>query len=201
MRLLAKRGIQSRWSSPVPFLAILLIVSQLGLNSCSQAAEQEFDPSSIVLHMDYRSGGDAPLGFLMSFFEDGRVRFLSPRWKVAWSQLSKVESQHLQAALQSPEFLRSVEIQIEEGPQFACCDAHEVGIFLGPEATPASVWFNSSEPPPPKRLYELVQFVNRVGKEHFGRRFSIPMPHERIEPPTAGEGLLCPQEALRLARL
>lgn len=175
-----KRVPSSRFASPEAFHALLVIASLLGLSSCAGSSGEEFDQSTLVLHLDYRSGGDAPLGFLMSFFEDGRIRFQSPRWKVLWSELSEVEGRHLQTLLQSPEFRQTVEIQTREGPEFGCCDAHELGIFLGPEAKPATVWFNSSEPLP-KQLYELLRYMNKVGEEHFGRRFSLLFSHESIE--------------------
>lgn len=72
-------------------------------------------------------------------------------------------------------------MQARHGPAFGCCDAQEVGIFLEFEGEPVSVRFDRSETAP-KPLYELVQFVNRVGQVHFGRRFSLPLPQERIDP-------------------
>lgn len=165
-------------------VALYLIVgmtSLLGGYSCTGSNDQHIDPSSLVLHIEYRSGGDAPLGFIMSFFEDGRIRFLSPRWKVLWSDLSAVEMHHLQDLLGSPEFQRRFELQVKEGPVFGCCDAQEVGIFLGPEARPATVWFDSSKLAP-KPLREILEFVDTVGEAHFGRRFSLRLPLQNLEP-------------------
>lgn len=163
------------------FYAMLVVVSLLGATSCTGPSDQEFDLSSVVLHVEYRSGGDAPLSFLMSFFDDGQIRFLSPRGKVLWSQLTEVESRHLQALRRSPEFKKSVESQVDEGPAFGCCDAHEVGVFLGPTARPATVWFNSSKSAPTP-LYDVLRFINEVGEAHFGRRFSLRLPLEKLEP-------------------
>lgn len=162
------------------FYAVLVVLSMLGGTSCTGPSDQEFDLSGLVLHVEYRSGGDAPLGFLMSFFDDGRIRFLSPRRKVLWSRLTEVENHHLQALRRSPEFQRSIEFQVDEGPTFGCCDAHEVGIFLGPKARPATIWFNSSKSAPTP-LYDVLRFINKIGDAHFGRRFSLRLPLEKLE--------------------
>lgn len=158
-----------------------LVVFALTLGCSTRSTDSDLDLSTLVLHIDYRNGGDAPLGFLMSFFEDGRVRFLSPRWKILWSELSTEEHRSLQEMLRSPSFQKSLEFQAERGPRFACCDTKEVGIFLGLHAQPISVAFSSSaETAEP--LLELVKFVNRTGSKHFGRRFSIPLPEDGLGP-------------------
>ena len=169
--------------SPSPFQAIILmpavIALLLAMNSCTRSVDADLDLSRLVLHLDYRSGGDAPLGFLMSFFEDGKIRFLSPRWKILWSQLSDVERRYLEHVLLSPNLREIIQRQAEDGPRFACCDAEEVGIFLGAAAMPASVRFGPS-PDAPEELIRLVQFVNSVGEAHFGRKFNLPLPEDDV---------------------
>lgn len=162
----------------LPLLGSCILL--IGLCCCTHKAGEELDTSELILHLDYRSGGDAPLGFLMSFFEDGRVRFLSPRHKERWSRLSTDETKDLQALLRSADFQQGVEIQAREGPRFACCDAEEVGIFLSAVAEPVSVTFTASSAAP-QPLYELIRMVNRIGRANFGRRYSLPLPERATD--------------------
>lgn len=161
---------------PRLFAGVLLVIAI----ACASArtSDQQFDASDVLLHVDYRSGGDTPIGFLLTFLADGQVWYLSPSWKTHWGKLNDRELSALRSLMGSREFWAGVEIMRSTGPAFACCDAEEIGIFLGSESPPFAVVFDELDRVP-QPVLQLLSFLNRAGEHHFGRRYrryALPIP-------------------------
>ncbi len=140
--------------------------------------------ANFIVHLDYRSGGDAPVGFLMTVMADGRVRFLSPDWETYWRSLSEDDMASALAIFRSSELSNlAAHLEEESGNRFGCCDAKELGVYLSSESEPIGVNFEV-ESSRPAVVLALVQFVNEIGKKYFRERYSLPLPVVSLE---AGE--------------
>lgn len=155
-------------------LSVVVLVVALCSFGCASTSPTS-DSSPFVLHLDYRNGGDGPLVFALSFFEDGRARLDSPRGKTRWATLGESDRAALTALRTSEPFSSAVEQLRASGPPFACCDAREVGIYESPASQPAALRFDKLGTMP-EALLELVRMSNRLGKKYFGRHYSLPMP-------------------------
>ena len=140
-----------------------------------QAGEQVIDPGEVVLHVDYRSGGDSPIGFLMTFLRDGRVRYYSPSRRAHWTELQPEDFSRLMELIVSPQFNGDLDLLRGASEAFACCDSHEVGIFVGATATPVAVTFDE-QPITPCSVQMLMILINRYGDQYFGRHYRIELP-------------------------
>lgn len=156
--------------------ALLLVMAATGWLACtSPRGAPAPDEPAVLLHLDYRSGGDAPIGFLMTFREDRSVRLLSPRGTVRIKKISAADAAELQVLLQSREVVAWLGSVKATGDKFACCDAKEVGIYLG-EGT-AAIGVRLDEPGGPTAgEVRLFKYLNRVGRHYFGGRYSISLP-------------------------
>jgi hypothetical protein len=153
----------------------VLLVAVLCSFGCASTSPVSDSSLPFVLHLDYRSGGDAPLRFALTFFENGRARLDSPRGKTFWATLDEADHGALTALRTSETFSSAVEHLKTSGPSFACCDAREVGIYESPAAQPAALRFNNFDAAP-EALLDLVRISNKIGKKYFGRHYSLPMP-------------------------
>jgi hypothetical protein len=70
-------------------LVLVAAFSSWGCASTEPLSDSSLPP--FVLHLDYRNGGDAPLAFALSFFEDGRARLDSPRGKTRWATIDEAD--------------------------------------------------------------------------------------------------------------
>lgn len=140
--------------------------------------------SQLILHIDYRSGGDAPWGQLLTFFPSRRVRLHSPEWKERWTVLSEEEWLAFTTALNEARPLL-VELD-EDGYPFACCDYEEIGLYLSHDSHAIGL---RVDPPEhlPSRVHGLLVVINGLGRRHFGRHFSsLPTPASRRLSTAAG---------------
>lgn len=155
--------------------ALLLLTAAAGLACILPRAASEPAEPAILLHIDFRSGGDAPIGFLMTFREDRSVRLLSPRGAVRMNKISSTDAAELQALLQSREVVAWLGSVKATGDEFACCDAKEVGIYLGDAAEPIGVRLDEPGGPAAGEI-RLFEYLNRVGRHYFGSRYTISLP-------------------------
>ena len=159
--------------NPSRLCAGLLAAVSLACASMPARHEQP-DLSDALLHIEYRSGGDAPVGFLLTVLDNGRVRYYSPRWRTYWAKLSDGELAELRTLIRSPDFLAGVET-INTLRQFACCDSEEIGLSLGPEPHLIPIALDRPEIIP-EPILDLLTFLNLTAKSHFGRRWTMPFP-------------------------
>lgn len=148
---------------------LALIGLMLSFLSCSKQPLNLDIEAPWIAHLEYRSGGEAPLGFVVTVFEDGRLRFFSPRHKVRWSQLSETEKGALAGALQAPSLSAELQELRRKGPRFGCCDLEEIGIWLTPAEQANAVALTSG--PRPAGVLALVELIVEIGTRHFGRHF------------------------------
>lgn len=162
---------------PVALQRVLSVTMAALLLSCGTASsktEQSLDPDGAILHLDYRTGGDAPLGFYLTVWKDGRLRDLSPRGRERWAKLDAVEQERVETLLQGSALASAFEsIPVETRP-FACCDFHEVGVYVDAERPPIALPFGDDPLPP--EILAFLAFINELGREHFGRNYSMPLP-------------------------
>lgn len=125
---------------------------------------------SFALHLDYRTGGDAPLSLQLTVFRDGQVRLLSPAWRAYWSQLDDVDLRAFLALRDSAELASALEHLREDGARFACCDVEEVGIFETAASGAAAARAGHAAP---RVVGDLIRWANRVGESYFGRRYLL----------------------------
>ncbi len=149
------------------------VVAWLGCVSPRTASAP--DQPAVLLHIDYRSGGDSPIGFLMTFREDRTVRLLSPRGTVRVKRMSSADATELRALLQSTEVVAWLDSMRTTGNEFACCDAREAGIYLGEVAPPIAVRLDE-----PAKLdgggVRLFEYLNRVRRHYFGGSYRVSLP-------------------------
>ena len=166
--------------------AVVLAVFMASCSEMYQRAEVEVDIEERILHLDYRSGGDVPGGFLITFLSDGAVRLHSPHRKTAWSRLSAEDFSVLTELIQSNAFSSAIDALKAASSSFACCDYNELAIYLNSADEPLVIIFGSEL----SRLAAVVRFtelVNRIGDTYFRAhyRLSLPSPEgvEALPPP------------------
>lgn len=155
--------------------ATLFVATALGCVG-APSSDSNFDSSTVLLHLDYRTGGDAPLGLLLTFMDGGRVRYHSPNRRTHWANLSTPDQKRFLELVGSPKFREDI-AQMERDAQhsFACCDSHELGIYTSVDAIPVAVRFQEPELVPGS-VEALVRLVNRIGHKYFGRRYRLSLP-------------------------
>lgn len=156
------------------FLMPLIAATSLACAG-AEPKEPELDPSKVILHLDYRSGGDAPVSFLLTFFDDRSVRYYTPRRKILWERLDAETWTELKWLIGSSEFHGALEQLRASSRPFACCDQQEVGIFLGAAATPVALDFDQ-ERSAPEPIEALIVLVNTIARECFGHRYGDGLP-------------------------
>lgn len=171
---------QRTWRPQVTVLAVVSL--SLALSACSGAPRIGSVVHNFILHLEYRGGGDAPVGFLLTVLENDRVRLYSPHWKEYWSRLSSSEATALRGMLASPELRAALALAQAESPEFGCCDLQEVGVWLSSGSQPVSIPLESGEVP--AAVGRLFEFVNSVASRHFGSRFAVPMPNRGPSSPS-----------------
>lgn len=147
-------------------LALLLVASLGGCFSASQPPAW----SELMLHLDYRSGGEAGYGQLLTFFPDRHVRLYSTNWKERWSVLSPEEWALLEVALSDAR--TDLTKLNEEGYPFACCDNEEIGVYLSIDSEAMGLRIDPPEDTPPT-VRELLMVINDLGQAHFSKRYMV----------------------------
>lgn len=149
----------------------------IALAACSGGTtlDGELERDRVLLHLDYRSGGDAPLSFIMTFLDDGRVRYYSPHRKVHWAHLDREDRRRLEEIVVSPRLRDDLTNTQSPGNSFACCDRREVGVFFGADVSPVVIDFEETFDAP-ETVRDLVSWVNRMGRQYFGGRYRMELP-------------------------
>lgn len=134
------------------------------------------DEALIRLHVEYRSGGEAPLGFLWTYFEDGTVRYYSPRGKVRWAELSATDAAELESLLESTELRAELARLRRAYPAFGCCDYEEVGIALGVDQQMTGYALEATADENFHVIARLLELVDELGRRYFGRHYGLRLP-------------------------
>ena len=158
--------------------ALVGLAVATALTSCGAgpALESTVGVRPVLLQVDYRDGGPGPIGFLLSIFEDGAVRFYSPRWRPYWSRLSAADlaEAHRFVASGSLDALNKELTTLYPHYSFACCDFRELGIVLGQQYS-LGIPIHDDHPVP-NEATNFIDFINRLGRYYFGHRYSLPVP-------------------------
>lgn len=153
----------------------LLGVALLCAFSCTYARSTREYPSRPLVHLEYRSGGDAPLGFILTFYDDRRLRFVAPDGKIHQARLPKEEFAELQSVIASDAFGNELRELRQHGQRFGCCDAREIGVYVGSVDEPVAVVLESGYGRG-AAMTRLIQLVNGVGHRNFLAWYSVPIP-------------------------
>lgn len=160
------RSFRMRWLAKC-WLALFLAVG------CLHTPIEETINKPVVLHLEYRTGGDGPLVVLVSWFQDGSVRFRADSGRVYWSKLTDPDLRSLETIVDSVGFLASLAKLRQKG--VSCCDLEEVAIYRRTTSDGVHVVFEDSTKAPAP-VASLIAFVNRLGTKYFGRHYARPIP-------------------------
>lgn len=161
-----------RQRSALARASVLCILTALG---CSTAQYPETLEDVIpLLHVEYRDGGDAPIGFLLTVLEDGQVRYYSPTRKIRWRTLAAKDLASLKKTIFDSESSSPVAALESTEYRFGCCDYREVGIAIRSVGKVSGVDL-SADATVEASVKALLEQINRLGAEYFPRAYTFPI--------------------------
>lgn len=160
----------SRNKQAPPILRLTLVAIVVG-TACVGLRPDQTTSKPLELHVEFRSGGDAPLGFQLSVFKDATARYLATTGRSSWVRQDAEDSEALQDLATSSEFGLALDTLRARSRPFGCCDFRELGIYTKPteEAAPAVLEPTSELP---GTVQELITTINRIGAKYFRRVYS-----------------------------
>ncbi len=163
----ARRILRSR---VLPVWSAIVAVTCL---CCSTARGAKPASSSVVvLALQYVSGGETPFGFRISVFEAGSIELQSPRGTTLLKELSPSELDGAKAIIVDSSVVEALRDATESAVR-VCCEPEEVLLEVGIDRKQYRVVLEGMEAP--SEIRGLFEFVNALGKRHFGNEYSLPV--------------------------
>lgn len=153
----------SSGSASISPAAVAVISGSILLCGCTSWRCPEAPGEEPFLRVNHFSGGDGPVVYSLEAYEGELIRLNKVGWRAFCSTVESVELSPLRE-LGAPEELREIEWSPEAGHDWRMAQIQAEGVEL-------RVVLDE----PPGQVVPLLQSVDALFREHFGRRYDMPL--------------------------
>ena len=154
----------------------IAVIAATCLCCASARGSHSATSGAVVFALQYVSGGETPFGFRISVFEAGSIELQSPRGNTLLKALSPSELDRAKAILGDSGVIEALRDATESAVR-VCCEPEEVLLEVGLHREQYRVVLEGMEAP--SEIRDLFEFVNALGKRHFGNEYSLPVPSKK----------------------